>query len=143
MQIWILKSNKTKFNIQSQTFIIYSKFINLIMIHLHRTLISFQSPVLWFHFNQNDCKCIHHSVITTIIFNHSEAYRYMCNHGTLIFFQPPVHWFHFNQNDYIQVYKSVINITHQFQQTTTKMFSHFFLTSLLKTVQLIISNHNK
>ena len=54
------------------------------------------------------CKYIHHSIITTIIFNHSEAYRCMRNHGTLISFQPPVHWFHFNHNDYIQAYNSVI-----------------------------------
>jgi len=33
-------------------------------------------------------------------FNHTEAYKCMCNYGTLISFQSVVHWFHFNQNDY-------------------------------------------
>ena len=41
-------------------------------------------------------------------FNHTEAYRYVCNHDTLISFQSPVLWFHFNQNSYIWTYNSVI-----------------------------------
>jgi len=158
----------------------------------HGTLISFQPPIHWFHFNHNDYIQAYNSVITHNTFNfiilkhigtfvtmvpwfpfnpqyigfistmmitynsitqtshithqfhHTEAYRDICNHGTLVSFQPPVHWFHFNQNDYIQVYNSVI--THNTSISSNNnhnVLTYFFLTSLLKTVQVIIPNHNK